>query len=75
MITLVLINNKEISIGVDKFCFPIEDGKVQHETSQRIGSEVNNKIEEYNCAYEIAVEAYSKREFFFIQRDGKVTPQ
>lgn len=67
-VSLVRINGKPYSIGVGRYCFPLNDGKLTHSEDQRIGSRVVGKEAEYNAAFELACFA-AKNEVFDVIED------
>lgn len=67
-VVLVTINGVPVSIGVGKYCFPIEGGKVGQSESQRIGAEVSMRMKVYLAAYELAMFAWEAQEFDGVEK-------
>ena len=67
-ISLVTKKNKPISVGVGKNCFPIENNKIVHSESQRMGARFRNKEDQYNKAYKLAVWAWEIQMFDEIEK-------
>jgi len=59
MITLVTNKGKEVSIGVGKYCFTIEDGRLVIDKSAEAGAKFVGKIIQFQEAYSVACWAFS----------------
>lgn len=68
---VVLVRNcgKDVSVGTDIFCFPIQDGRAQHEECQRAGSEYNHELHRYDAAFELCSEALAIYQFDDIEEN------
>lgn len=67
-VSLVKVNGKPFSIGVGRYCFPLNGGKPTHSESQRIGSQYADKEAEYDTAFELACLA-AKNELYDTTED------
>ena len=68
-VTLVRFRGQDVSVGYGKFCFPISDNKVQHEESQKAGSEYMGTIDQYNLAFELCSDCFSQYNFGSIEEN------
>ena len=67
-VVLVTLNGKHISIGVGKYCFPIENDELTCVESQETGAAVSGKQEEFDDAYSLAAWAFMHRMYDSVEK-------
>jgi hypothetical protein len=62
-VVLVTINGRPVSVGAGRYCFSLNNGVLEHNEAQKIGSEVKGESDAYADAYELASFAWQIKEF------------
>ena len=66
---MVKCHGLPVSVGIGRYCFPIENGKVDKEIGQEIGSKVKGEESKFNDYYDLAVWAWTNKEFDSIEEN------
>lgn len=68
-VTLITINNVPVSVGVGKYCFAIEKGKLEYDPAQLAGCKLKQQEGKFWEAYRLCVLAWETQTFDDIEQN------